>query len=108
MNTKRFLSDLMKLAWQFVKRNGYSMSEALKVAWANFKLKMAMKSRIVRFYFLKVDGSTREAFGTLADGMIPAIAGTDTRKPNDTIQTYYDTEKAAWRCFKRANLLRIA
>ena len=100
---KKTMKEIMQMAWQFVKRNGYSMSEALKVAWANFKLKMAMKSRIVRFYFLKVDGSTREAFGTLAEGMIPAIS-----VPNDTIQTYYDTEKAAWRCFKRANLLRIA
>lgn len=105
---KKTMSEIMQLAWMFVKRNGYSMSEALKVAWANFKLKMAMKSRIVRFYFLKVDGSTREAFGTLAEGKIPATAGTDGRKPNDTIQTYYDTEKQAWRCYKRANLLRIA
>ena len=56
---KKTMSEIMQMAWQFVKRNGYSMSEALKVAWANFKLKMAMKSRIVRFYFLKVDGSTR-------------------------------------------------
>lgn len=108
MNTKKFLSDLMKLAWQFVRRNGYTMAEAMKVAWLNMKLKAAMTTRIVKFYFIKVDGSTREAWGTLAQGMIPAIAGTDTRKPNDTIQTYYDTEKQAWRCYKRANLLRIA
>ena len=98
----------MKLAWQFVKRNGYTMAEAMKVAWLNMKLKAAMTTRIVKFYFIKVDGSIREAWGTLAQGMIPAIAGTDTRKPNDTIQTYYDTEKQAWRCCKRANLLRIA
>lgn len=105
---KKQMREIMQMAWQFVKRNGYSMSEALKVAWANFRLKLAMKSRIVKFYFIKVDGSTREAFGTLAQGLIPAIAGTDTRKPNDTIQTYYDTEKQAWRCYKKANLLRIA
>jgi len=105
---KNQMREIMQMAWQFVKRNGYSMSEALKVAWANFRLKMAMRTRIVKFYFIKVDGSTREAFGTLAQGMIPAIAGTDTRKPNDTIQTYYDTEKQAWRCYKKANLLRIA
>ena len=98
----------MKLAWQFVRRNGYTMAEAMKVAWLNMKLKAAMTTRIVKFYFIKVDGSIREAWGTLAQGMIPAIAGTDTRKPNDTIQTYYDTEKQAWRCYKRANLLRIA
>ena len=98
----------MKLAWQFVRRNGYTMAEAMKVAWLNMKLKAAMAKRIVKFYFIKVDGSTREAWGTLAQGMIPTIAGTDTRKPNDTIQTYYDSEKQAWRCFKKANLLSIA
>ena len=108
MNTKKFLSDLMKLAWQFVRRNGYTMAEAMKVAWLNMKLKAAMTKRIVKFYFIKVDGSTREAWGTLAAGKIPAIAGTDNRKPNDTIQTYYDSEKQAWRCFKKANLLSIA
>jgi hypothetical protein len=36
------LSEIMRLAWQFVKRNGFTMSEALKVAWANFKLKMSI------------------------------------------------------------------
>lgn len=44
-------SEVMCLAWQMVKRNGYSMSEALKTAWMNIKLKAAMKERIVRFYF---------------------------------------------------------
>lgn len=58
------LSEIMSLAWQFVKRNGYTMSEALKTAWANMKLKVQMKHRIVRFYFRKVDGTIREAYGT--------------------------------------------
>ena len=40
-------SEVMCLAWQMVKRNGYSMSEALKTAWMNIKLKAAMKERIV-------------------------------------------------------------
>ena len=104
---KNQLSEIMQLAWQFVRRNGYSMSEALKCAWVNFKLRKAMTSRIVRFYFLKVDGSIREAFGTLASNIVPETKGTD-RKPNETIQTYFDTEKDEWRCFKRANLIRIA
>lgn len=30
------------------------------------------------------------------------------RKANDTLQTYYDAEKGEYRCFKRANLIRIA
>ena len=104
---KNQLSEIMLQAWQFVKRNGYSMSEALKCAWANYKLRMAMASRIVKFYFQKIDGSIREAFGTLASGIVPET-GDNSRRRNDSVQVYYDTEKADWRCFKRANLIRIA
>lgn len=50
------LSEIMRLAWQFVKRNGYTMSEALKTAWANMKLRAQMKHWIVRFYSRNVDG----------------------------------------------------
>ena len=101
------LSEVMKLAWQFIKKNGYTMSEALKVAWMNIKLKGQMKKRIVKFYFQKVDGSLREAFGTLSEKVIPATQGAG-RKMNDTWQVYFDTEKEEWRCFKKANLMRVA
>lgn len=103
---RNVLHDIMSLAWQFVKRNGFTMSEALKVAWANMKLKAAMKQRIVKFYFQKVDGSIREAYGTLKENLIPATRG-DNRKRNDTVQVYFDTERQEYRCFKKANLISI-
>ena len=105
---KNQMREVMSLAWQFVKRNGYSMSEALKCAWANLKLKAEMKKRIVKFYFQKVDGSSREAYGTLMDEMMPSITSTNKRAKNDTVQTYFDTERQEFRCFKKANLLNIA
>lgn len=105
---KSTMREIMTMAWGFIRRNGYTMSEALKVAWANFRLKMAMKNRIVRFYFRKIDGSVREAWGTLSENIVPAINGGSGRKQNDTIQTYFDTEKMDWRCYKKANLLSIA
>lgn len=108
MRAKEFLSQVMSLAWQMVKRNGYTMSEAMKCAWANMKLKMQMKQRIVKFYFQKVDGSLREAYGTLNEKLMPAVTGTDKRAKNDTVQVYFDTEKQEFRCFKKANLVRIA
>lgn len=104
---KNMMKEVMTLAWQFVRKNGYTMSEALKTAWMNIKLKMQMKKRIVKFYFQKVDGSLREAFGTLADNVVPETAGTG-RKMNNTCQVYFDTEKGEWRCFKKANLMRMA
>lgn len=103
---RNVLHDIMSLAWQFVKRNGFTMSEALKVAWANMKLKAAMKQRIVKFYFQKVDGSMREAYGTLKENLIPATSGVN-RKRNDTVQVYFDTEKQEYRCYKKANLISI-
>ena len=104
---RNVLHEIMTLAWQFVKRNGYTMSEALKVAWTNFKLMKQMKDRIVKFYFQKVDGSVREAYGTLKENLIPVTSG-DNRKKNETVQVYFDTERQEYRCFKKANLIKIA
>lgn len=101
------MRTVMNLAWQFVKRNGFGLSEALKKAWANIKLKAALQKGIVKFYFTKVDGSLREAYGTLKESLLPETKGTG-RKPSDTVQVYYDTEKQEFRCFKKANLMSIA
>jgi hypothetical protein len=105
---KETLKSVMKLAWQFVKKNGFSMSEALKVAWMNIKLRAQMKLRIVKFYFQKVDGTLREAYGSLSEDLLPVTKGESTRKSNDTLQVYFDTEKQSFRSFKKANLVRIA
>ena len=75
-NFKNQMKEVMSLAWQMVKKNGFSMSEALKTAWANLKLKAEMKNRIVKFYFQKVNGSVREAYGTLCEKYMPAVTGT--------------------------------
>ncbi len=104
---KSQMKEVMQMAWSFVRKNGYSMSEALKCAWANYKLKQAMKNKIVRFYYRKVSGEIREAFGSLQDKLLPEIKESD-RKPNSTLFTYYDTERESWRSFKKANLINIA
>ena len=104
---KNALREILNLAWQFVRKNGYTMSEAMKVAWANYKLKQAMKNTIVRFYYRKVSGEIREAFGSLQDKLLPSTSGTG-RKPNETLFTYFDTEKGEYRSFKKANLINIA
>ena len=103
---KNQLSEIMSLAWAFVRKNGYSMSEALKCAWANVKLSVQLSKRIVEFYFKKVDGTLRQAFGTLMSDRVPQTKGTG-RKPNDSLQTYFDTEKGEWRCFKKCNLIKV-
>lgn len=101
------LRAIMQLAWQFVKRNGIELAEALRKAWQVFKLKVQMAKGIVRFYFRKVDGTIREAYGTLKAELIPETKGNDNRKKNDSVQVYFDTEKQEFRCFKLANLVAL-
>ena len=100
------MKEVMQMAWSFVRKNGYSMSEALKCAWANLKLKTALKAKIVEFYFKKTDGTLRQAFGTLMSDRVPETKG--TKKTADHCQVYFDTEKEEWRCFKKCNLIKIA
>ena len=101
------MRELMLEAWQLVKRLGMTMSEAMKASWLHYKLKSAMHKGIVKFYFQKVDGSIREAYGTLKSDLCPDTKGTG-RKSSALVQTYYDAERKDWRSFKVANLLSIA
>ena len=98
------LKNIMSLAWQFFKQTGISFSECLKKAWANFKLKKEMQTKIVKFYFQKVNGEIREAWGTLSPDLMPKIEQ-NQRKQNDTVQVYFDTEINEFRCFKKFNLV---
>lgn len=107
-NKKNQLSELMKQAWVMVKRYGMSMAEAMKKAWTISKLRQAMKVGIVKFYYQKVSGEIREAWGTLKSEFLPSSEAQTTRKPCDTTVQYIDTEKGAWRCFKIANLVSVA
>jgi hypothetical protein len=100
------LSNIMKAAWRFFKITGDSFADCLRKAWANFHLVSQMRVRIVRFWFQKIDGSIREAYGTLRADLLPETKG-DDRKRNDTVTVYYDTEKQAFRSFKSLNLVSI-
>lgn len=97
------LTKVMNLAWDFVKKYGLNLSDALKKAWANIKLRARLTNGIVEFRFVKTDGSIRLAFGTLKADLVPPTVGSD-RQRNDMVQAYYDTEKGAWRCFKKVCL----
>ena len=100
------MKEVMQLAWSFVRKNGYSMSEALKCAWANLKLKAALKVKIVEFYFKKTDGTLRQAFGTLMSDRVPETKG--TKKTAENCQVYFDTEVGDLLCFKKCNRIKIA
>ena len=103
------MSKLMQNAWMLVKKYGLSMRDAMVKAWGILKLKAQMLRGIVKFFYTKVDGSTRMAWGTLKADLLPQQAEeSKQRKVNNTLFTYYDTDKQAFRSFKIANFLNIA
>lgn len=104
---KNKMRDLMKQAWMLVKVYGFSMAEAMKQAWLVLKLKAALKDGIVKFFYQKLNGEVRTAWGTLKEGLIPEIKGTESRKRSGAAQVYFDTEKSEYRSFKIANLIKI-
>ena len=97
--------SIMATAWRIVKATGYTISNALKKAWVLFKIRAKMSTGIVEFRYRKVDGTTRQAFGTLDNSKIRYEYQHSQRKPNDTLFTYYDTEKQEFRSFKIWNIL---
>lgn len=73
-------------------------------------LREEMLSRIVEFEFIKKDGSTRHAFGTICPDFLPQVESDGNPKkaasaPNYSCFRYYDTEKQAWRAFSVVNLV---
>lgn len=92
---------LFNIAWAIAKQFN-SFGEALAMAWRIVKLQVELCLGVVLFKYKKVDGSIREAKGTL-DG-VPPVKGTDKAKNWGNI-CYFDIEANGWRSFKAENLI---
>lgn len=69
-------------------------------------LEEALEMGEVHLVYMKKDGSMREAHGTRAAHLIPHdCLPRGTRSPSPLVLTYYDTDRAAWRCLRRDRLL---
>jgi len=105
---KSNMKQVMNDAWRIFKVTGISFAECLKRAWAILKLKTMMKYQTVQFYYQKVNGEIRQAFGTMRVEIITDKIKNNIRKKNDDLLTYWDTEKQSFRSFKKFNLIKIA
>ena len=64
----------------------------------------AMKTRIVEFFFIKKDGTVRQAFGTLQDDVILPLINSESNRPaNPDLVTYFDTVAQNFRSFRKEN-----
>ena len=77
-------------------------------------LRNMMQEKVVKFSYLKSDGSTRIAFGTLNSECIDTYkpkSSTDTKRPPhrvpDGMFLYFDIEKLSWRMFAHERFIGI-
>lgn len=107
--TTSFRVRVMSYAHHIFVTTVISWSDALKKAWQLYRLAKLMRQGVVKFYFEKVDGSARVAYGTLCN--LPA--GITSRKgskkaTNYGTMCYWDTKKNAFRSFRAENFIAIA
>lgn len=107
-NFKNQMREVMNDAWRMFKVTGESFAECLKKAWLLLKLKSTMKKKTVQFFYQKVSGEIRQAFGTLEESVISESVKGTGRKSNENLFTYFDKEKNEFRSFKKFNIIRIA
>lgn len=83
---------------------GRPMAECESQATQIAECVTAMKSRIVEFYFIKKDGTLRQAFGTLQPEVVaPLIKEASNREPHPDLVTYFDTVAQNFRSFRKEN-----
>lgn len=105
-NLKEIRSKVLKLAHSLKKEYLISFGEAQIIAWKNIKLKIALHKGPVYFSFLKKNGQTRNALGTLHN-VNHLLVGSDKFKQDNFTIRYYDLEAKAFRAFKVNNLLEV-
>lgn len=101
---KRMSEKVMTDAKRINEITGRPMDECEQQAQQIAECVKAMKSRIVEFYFVKKDGTVRQAFGTLQEDIIlPLITSPSNRAYNPDLVTYYDTVAQNFRSFRKEN-----
>jgi len=103
-----FRTRVMSYAHHIFESTTVTWSAALKKAWTLYRLAKMMRKGVVKFYFEKIDGSARVAYGTLVDLPAGVTSGRGTKTPNFGVMRYYDTKKKAFRSFRVENFIAIA
>ena len=105
---KKMMKEVMNMAHRAFQLKGavMSWSECLKQAWAVVKLKLRMKKQVVEFFYMKMNGEVRQAFGTLMSSHIDYTPNGKGKTYKDCIK-YWDEVKGEWRQFKAYNFLRV-
>lgn len=107
METNEIMECEQKLVFVLL-GNGMEINEAFGVASLNERLQDQLRNGVAHFVYKKIDGTFRNAIGTLSTRLIErSQRGKGIRKVKNTTQVFFDVEKNEWRSFKVENLIGI-
>lgn len=92
----------MKYAHHIYHNSKREWPQSVKTAWQVYFCMRKMTKGPVKFYYRKLDGSIRCAFGRLNNVPRKPIKATPARFD---VFTYYDIERRNFRCFKTENFI---
>lgn len=96
-------------AWQ-LRRDGITMSEAMRIQWAIARVRTALTRGVVEFVYTKLDGSQRIARGTRNLRYVPSEPRPQEERPQEErpcpegLIRYYDIDKRGWRSFYESRI----
>ena len=102
-------TNVIAKAVQFVNNFNMDINDAVRNGIMLEQLKSRMlNGELIKFKYMKVDGSIRTAIGTLHPDIVAANtkANGTYRKPQGTL-SYIDLECFAWRSFREERLVEI-
>lgn len=85
-----------------------TQGQALKYAWWFENFRDKLRTGIWRFSYFKVEGSIREAIGTLNPDLIPKEhhpKGEENISPKSGVFNYFDLGRNSWRSFRLENFI---
>ena len=99
-------SEIFKAAWQMLKDKLFTtFAAALKAAWNRFKLLAKLRKGVAYFSFLKADGSTRVAVGTLREGNFNYESKGKNGVSKIGLIKFWDIENRAFRSLNIENFI---
>lgn len=108
----RTANQLKKEKPAILRGTSLTQSQALKYAWWFESFRKKLQSGTYRFSYFKIDGSIRDAVGTLDMSRIPEdkrpkgdMSDGAAREPNPDVFTYYDLNAGGWRSFRLDNFI---
>ncbi len=98
--------NLFLAAWHLLKKGIVkTFSDALKLAWKKIQIVKSLKAGVFSFKYKKVDGSIRDAKGTLCNEYFVYESKGSESAINYGIVKYYDLDAQAFRSFKIENYI---